>query len=86
MPEASPCGAPLPAGAHLHAGASPGQCLSRGPTSLAAPHPTVEKQGCVWPLLVFVETAGGQNMVLGWPVLRVTHFGSFEMSFHLRRL
>lgn len=25
-------------------------------------------------------------MVLGWPGLRVTHFGSFQTSFHLRRL
>lgn len=25
-------------------------------------------------------------MVLGWPSLGVTHFGSFEMSFHLWRL
>lgn len=40
----------------------------------------------VWPLLVFVEAAGGRNMALGWSGLRVTHFGSFETSFHLRRL
>lgn len=67
-------------------GASPGWCLSRGPASLAVPRPTVGKHWGVWPLLVFVETAGGRNMVLGWSDLRVTHFGSFETSFHLRRL
>lgn len=37
-------------------------------------------------LLVLVKMAGGWNMVLGWPGWRVTHFGSFETSFHLRRL
>lgn len=37
-------------------------------------------------LLVFVKTAGGQNVVLGWPGWSVTHFGSLEMSFHLRSL
>lgn len=38
------------------------------------------------PLFVFVKTAGGRNVVLGWPGWRVTHSGSFETSFHLRRL
>ena len=37
-------------------------------------------------LLVFVKIAGAWNVVLGWPGLRVTHFGSFEMAFHLGRL
>lgn len=44
------------------------------------------EQGVAWPLLIFVETTGGRNVVLGWPRLGVTHFGSFEMSFHLRSL
>lgn len=44
------------------------------------------EQGVAWPLLIFVETTGGRNVVLGWPSLGVTHFGSFEISFHLRRL
>lgn len=30
--------------------------------------------------------AGGWSVVLGWPGWRVTHFGSLETSFHLRRL
>lgn len=38
------------------------------------------------PLFVFVETAGGRNVVLGWPSWRVTHSESFETSLHLRRL
>lgn len=37
-------------------------------------------------LLVFAKMAGGWNVVLGGPGWRVTHFGSVETSFHLRRL
>lgn len=47
-------------------GASPGQCLSPGPTSLAVLCPAVGGAGGGGPPL-FVKTACGRNVVLGWP-------------------
>lgn len=36
--------------------------------------------------LLSLQNCGGWTCFRGWPSFEVTHFGSFEMSFHLRRL
>lgn len=73
-----PCGAPASV-----QGASPGwrPSWARCPASRRG-----GSRRCAQPRLVSVETAGGRAVVLGWPGLRVTHFGSSETSFHLRNL